>query len=199
MKIKTLIILIFGATILFSCFKEKTWRDYGDYYSFNEGFLFDGKEYHERIGLFRNGMMFRTFGVRVEDSVMTLIYKSYWLSSKPYGPCDAVLSFSLTIDSCSFDNGKKWEMVSEQQFSKLDNPVGVGSVLFRRDNGIKDSTVCGWLSFTLGSMRYDGYSYRIYLVQDLSFEFELTWPEEGVLRISEGYIRGNPVEDHQVL
>lgn len=188
--------ILLGVMLLFAACseKQKTWRCYGDYYSFDEGFRYDGKEYHEQMFFLRYGPMHRSFGVKVKDSLMTLVYQSYSLSSQPFGPCDAELSFDLTIDSCLFCNGKKWEMVSKNHFYKLDNPVEVGIVHFKH-NSIPDNSIHGWMSFTLGHRYYEG-SYNYYYVDDLSFEFELWEPDESVSGITEGYIRGKPEIDN---
>ena len=155
-----------------SCSKSKSsWKDYGDYYSFDEGFRFDGEEYHERLMALRNGMMHRKYVLSVSDSVMKIYYASYYLSTKPRGSRDALLAFGLTIDSCLFTNGLKWRMIGMSPFRDTSliingQPAGVVNLV----KEFKEQNV------------------RIYDCPECLFEFELTGPDNQVMKISDGYI-----------
>ena len=184
-----------------SCQKEglsnhlkKTWGEYGDYYSFDEGLLFDNSEYHERYLYYSYGSMHRIFGLKVESSVLTIHYHSYSLSSMPWNGKEVDLSFRLSVDSLLYEPGKKWEMKTES-----DND-SCGSVSFGgayQDkmiySGYEDWEISGWISFTLGEERnFDAsppFYGRYYWVPDLRFEFELRGPDGEIVSVEEGYIR----------
>ena len=167
--------------------KEKTWRDYGDYYSFDEGFYFDGLEYHERYHALRNGMMLPWFSMTIWSSVIKIQYHSYDLSSSPWDrEKNADLSFYLVADSLLYEPGKKWEMKAES------NGRNCGEVSFSGEYDGKDFItgtdgwdISGWISFTIG----DNMGTSYYWIQDCKFEFEVTTPDGKVLPITDGYKR----------
>ena len=177
-----------------SCSKSKSsWKDYGDYYSFDEGFRFDGEEYHERLMALRNGMMHRNYVLSVSDSVMKIYYASYYLSTKPRGSRDALLAFELTIDSCLFTNGLKWRMIGMSPFrdtSLIINGQPAGVVEFNHNKITSAWDIQGWISFSVGNLvkEFKEQNVRIYDCPECLFEFELTGPDNQVMKISDGYI-----------
>ena len=183
--------------LLPSCFKSKSsWKDYGDYYSFDEGFRFNGEEYHERLIALRNGMMHRHFVLGVYDSMMCISYSSYFLSNEPRGSRDALLRFNLTIDSCLFSNGVKWKMVGMNPYrdtSLVINGEPAGIVEFGHKRISSDWDIQGWISFSIGDIvkEFKEHNVRIYDCPECLFEFELIGPDNQVMKISDGYIRGN--------
>lgn len=167
--------------------KEKTWRDYGDFHSFDEGFYFDGNEYHERLHVLRNGMMTPSFAMKIWSSVIQIHYASYALSTSPWGGGkSSILRFSLVADSLHYEPGKKWEMKVESDGRDC------GEVGFSGDydgkvfhTGYEGWDIKGWISFTIGEKLNTKY----YKIQDCRFEFEITGPDGEELSITDGYKR----------
>lgn len=181
------IILFVSLWLSSCCTEEKTWRDYGDFYSFDEGFYFDGLEYHERLKFFRNGMMLPWFSMTIWSSVIKIQYSSYDLSSSPWdGGKSADLYFSLVADSLLYEPGKKWEMKMDSdgrncgivEFSGCYN----GKVFY---TGHEGWDINGWISFTIG----ENWGTTYYEIQDCTFEFVITGPDNEVLPITDGYKR----------
>ncbi|MBR5924128.1 MAG: hypothetical protein IKZ60_01595, partial [Bacteroidales bacterium] len=170
-----------------SCLKSKSsWQDYGDYYSFDEGFRFDGEEYHKELYInWIPASNRRLFLLAVADSIMTMHYSSWRLSSEPRGGHYAYLMFDLVIDSCLFRNDRKWKMVRMDSLHNAsfvfdDEPIGV--VQLDSDFFPPDWYSCdiqGWISFSIGDVvkEYKDNNLRYYKCPECLFEFELTGPD----------------------
>ncbi len=177
-----------------SKYQKNTWEEYGDYYSFNEGLVFDNSEYHERSPLLGNGMTNRRFASKVELNILTVFYTSHDLSSLPQGKGKEVgLSFVLSVDSLLYEPGKKWEMTTESDIDSCGS-VSFSGVYHGKTiySGYDGWEISGWISFTLGEERNVDVSPpfygRYYWVPDLRFEFKLHGPDGEVLPVEEGYI-----------
>lgn len=174
--------------LLPSCAKqEETWRDYGDFYSFDEGFYYDGLEYHERLYLFRNGMMLPWFSMTICSSVIKIHYHSYRLSSSPWeGGKDAYIGFYLVADSLLYEPGKHWEMRTKSEGENCGEVVFSGS--YNGEDfltGYNGWDIKGWISFIIGE--HDSTEY--YKVKDCRFEFEINGPNGELLPVTNGYKR----------
>ena len=189
-----LVTLVVAMGLSSCCTKETTWRDYGDFYSFDEGLYFDGLEYHERHYAFRNGMMLPWFAMKIWSSVIKMQYSSYDLASSPWrGGNSVYLHFTLVADSLLYEPGKRWEMKG------VSDGRNCGEVVFSGeyngedfDTGYHGWDIKGWLSFTIGDhmgANYDNMGANYYWIKDCRFEFEITGPNGEILSITEGYKR----------
>lgn len=172
------ILIIIGFILeLTSCLKEKTWRDYGDYYSFDEGFIWDGKEYHERKRVYWFGLGHRWLTVFRSYERYTFHYEQQNYSCSPEGDTFCLDIYSY-IDTANF-----------RRYDRLYVDWPNLDVLFWRGN--TDYTVLdGWLSFCVEGDQRDKIEYCSCIMPEAHFEFKVQSPDGTISFLKDGYIFG---------
>lgn len=169
-----------------SCSKEKTWRDYGDYYSFDEGFMWDGKECHERKQTFWFGFGHRWLSVYRSYGEYVFRYRQQNYSFSPEGD-----TFCLSIVShIGIDNYRKHDRLYVVDDPSLDHIGGSHlDVSFWRGKTYY-TVLDGWISFCIEGDQRDNIEYCKCTMPEAHFEFKVKSPDGTISFLKEGYIFG---------